>query len=135
MLKKPAFFLDVQTCTGCKTCMVACKDKNDLPLGVRWRRVVEFAGGDWVRLPDGTFNQSVFAYYISVSCNHCREPLCVQNCPSQAISVQAGVGCAAAVINSALGRDGSSCCCVIDSPDSQEDEACGSGNSRKWNCC
>jgi len=61
MLKRPAFFLDVQTCTGCKTCMVACKDKNNLPLGVRWRRVVEFAGGDWVRLPDGAFQQNVFA--------------------------------------------------------------------------
>jgi anaerobic dimethyl sulfoxide reductase subunit B (iron-sulfur subunit) len=89
MLKKPTFFLDVQTCTGCKTCMVACKDKNDLPLGVRWRRVVEFAGGDWVRLPDGTFSQDVFAYYISVSCNHCREPLCAQNCPTQAMNQDA----------------------------------------------
>jgi anaerobic dimethyl sulfoxide reductase subunit B (iron-sulfur subunit) len=90
MLKKPAFFLDVQTCTGCKTCMVACKDRNNLPLGVRWRRVVEFAGGEWVRLPDGTFNQNVFAYYISVSCNHCQEPLCVQGCPSQAMNQDAG---------------------------------------------
>ena len=48
MLKRPAFFLDAQICTGCKTCIIACKDKNDLPMGVRWRRVVEFAGGDWV---------------------------------------------------------------------------------------
>jgi Fe-S-cluster-containing dehydrogenase component len=47
MFKRPAFFLDAQICTGCKTCMIACKDKNGLPMGVRWRRVVEFAGGDW----------------------------------------------------------------------------------------
>jgi len=39
---------------------------------------------------------------------------CAMNCPTQAIAVDAGVGCAAAVINSALGRDNSSCCCVID---------------------
>ena len=28
-------------CTGCKTCMIACKDKNDLPEDVKWRRVTE----------------------------------------------------------------------------------------------
>ncbi len=39
---------------------------------------------------------------------------CAMNCPTQAISVNVGVGCAAAVINSALGRNNSSCCCVID---------------------
>jgi len=35
---------------------------------------------------------------------------CAQNCPTEAITVQAGVGCAAAVINSALGRQGDCCC-------------------------
>ncbi len=89
MLKRPAFFLDVQTCTGCKTCMVACKDKNNLPLGVRWRRVVEFSGGEWTRMPDGTYGQNVFAYYISVSCNHCQDPICVQSCPTTAMNQNA----------------------------------------------
>ena len=85
MMKQPAFFLDTQICTGCKTCMVACRDKHDLPAGVRWRRVVEFVGGEWQHLPDGTFNQNVFAYYLSISCNHCQDPICVQSCPSKAM--------------------------------------------------
>ncbi len=39
---------------------------------------------------------------------------CMTNCPVGALFVQAGVGCAQAVINSALGRGGDSCCCVIE---------------------
>ncbi len=39
---------------------------------------------------------------------------CARNCPTDAVSVQAGVGCAAAVISTALGRGSSSSCCLIE---------------------
>ncbi|MCF8034600.1 MAG: 4Fe-4S binding protein [Desulfarculaceae bacterium] len=44
---------------------------------------------------------------------------CMINCPAGALHVQAGVGCAQAVINSALGRTGDSCCCTIEPRDAQ----------------
>jgi NAD-dependent dihydropyrimidine dehydrogenase PreA subunit len=37
---------------------------------------------------------------------------CAQNCPTGAVTVKSGVGCAAAVINAALGRKKAGCCCV-----------------------
>jgi ferredoxin len=43
---------------------------------------------------------------------------CAQNCPVEAVSVQSGVGCATAVINSLLGRKSDSCCCTIDPKES-----------------
>jgi ferredoxin len=39
---------------------------------------------------------------------------CAMNCPVAAIEVEANVGCARAVINSMLGRQSSSCCCVVE---------------------
>lgn len=43
---------------------------------------------------------------------------CAKNCPAGAIHVVAGVGCAAAVINTVLGRKKDSCCCIIEDADS-----------------
>lgn len=55
--------------------------------------------------------------------NACMEcGACAKNCPADAIFVQAGVGCAQAVINSALGRK-SSCCSLDDYGTS--DNGCG----------
>jgi NAD-dependent dihydropyrimidine dehydrogenase PreA subunit len=39
---------------------------------------------------------------------------CQRNCAFAALSVRAGVGCAHAIINAALGRTGSACCCTIE---------------------
>jgi NAD-dependent dihydropyrimidine dehydrogenase PreA subunit len=47
---------------------------------------------------------------------------CTRNCPEDAIIVQAGVGCAQAVINSALGKT-SSCCNLDDHVTNLSDRA------------
>ncbi len=80
-----AFYFDSSACSGCKACQAACKDKNGLPLGVLWRRVYEVTGGGWTRSGDA-WRSTVFAYNVSVGCNHCRRPICVEVCPAGAYS-------------------------------------------------
>jgi len=54
------FLLDASACSGCKACQAACKDKNQLPLGVLWRRVYEVSGGEW-KQAGPAWNNTVFA--------------------------------------------------------------------------
>ena len=72
-----AFYFDQTRCTGCRTCVVACKDWNDLPTGaVRFRRIDTHEEG---RFPN------VKVSHLSISCNHCRKPTCADACPENAI--------------------------------------------------
>lgn len=84
MLKNPAFYFNSELCTGCKACTIACKDKHNLPVGIQWRRVLEFSGGDWIKVGNA-YEQNVFAYYVSIACNHCENPVCVTGCPTKAM--------------------------------------------------
>lgn len=90
-MKQLGFYVDVSKCTGCKTCAVACKDKNNLEVGRNFRRVAEYAGGEWKQVK-GAWKQNVFAYYTSISCNHCAEAPCTKVCPTGAHAKRAEDG-------------------------------------------
>jgi len=77
--------LDEQKCTGCGMCLEVCPH-NVLEMKGKHAQIIE-----------------------RDACMECGA--CSRNCPAGAISVQSGVGCAAAVINSLLGRNGGECCC------------------------
>jgi anaerobic dimethyl sulfoxide reductase subunit B len=98
-----AFTFDASACSGCKACQEACKDKNNLPVGVMWRRVIEVSGGNWMNVgarsprlgaddingvggpnPYTAWTNNVFAYNLSIACNHCVHPKCAGVCPTDA---------------------------------------------------
>jgi anaerobic dimethyl sulfoxide reductase subunit B (iron-sulfur subunit) len=82
-----AFTFDARACSGCKACQEACKDKNQLPVGVLWRRVIEVTGGEW-QAAGNAWESSVFAYHLSLACNHCTHPKCAGVCPTEAYEVR-----------------------------------------------
>lgn len=47
MTTQYGFYIDSSRCTGCKTCELACKDYKNLTPDVSFRRIYEYAGGDW----------------------------------------------------------------------------------------
>lgn len=88
MAKQMAFYFDASACNGCKACAIACKSKNDLPVGINYRRAIQYGGGEWIANPinkDLMVPSNVFAYAVSSACMHCEDPLCVTGCPAGAL--------------------------------------------------
>ena len=75
---KLGFYFDATMCTGCRTCQVACKDKNRLDVGTLYREVKDYEVGAY---PD------VKWYHLTMSCNHCENPACVAKCPTGAMYI------------------------------------------------
>lgn len=78
-----AFHVDTRFCSGCKSCQLACKDQNNLPVGQLWRRVYEISSGEWVSRGKAWLH-NVIAYNLSISCNHCTKCICEEVCPAEA---------------------------------------------------
>ncbi len=77
-MARKGFYFNQDACVGCRTCQVACKDKNDLEIGTVYRKVDSFETGE---LPTSML------YHLTHSCNHCESPACVANCPTGAMFI------------------------------------------------
>lgn len=76
-MKKFALIIDHESCWGCMTCEVACKQELDVPDGVKLISVTE----DGPRMVDG---RPEFVFRVNV-CRHCDDPPCAAVCPEEAI--------------------------------------------------
>lgn len=89
--KQLGFHINLQNCSGCKACQIACRDRNNSNVGVLWRRVYEISGGDW-QTDGNALVDNTFSYFMSASCQHCTNPACVPVCPTGALHKRAEDG-------------------------------------------
>ncbi len=79
-----AFYLDMERCTGCFACAVACMDQNDLEVTAEptaWRQVFKVESGTY---PEARMR------YVSLACMHCEDAPCLLACPTGAIAREPG---------------------------------------------
>jgi len=92
-----AFYFDQTRCTGCCTCVVACKDWHDVPAGpASWMRVSTIEKGKYPH---------PFVAFLATPCYHCAQPACVPACPVEAISKRQEDGIVVVDQEACLGGD------------------------------
>ncbi len=76
MTEQLGFIFDVNRCSGCMACVVACQDQNDLPGdGPAYRQVSKLEES----------GVAPIVAFLSLSCQHCGDAPCLMVCPTGAI--------------------------------------------------
>ena len=71
-----AFSVDLDACSGCKACVVACHTLNGLEEEESWRRVGVVTSTPSDGLP--------IVRHVTTACHHCEQPGCLAGCPVRA---------------------------------------------------
>lgn len=78
-----AFEVNLDACTGCKACVVACHSLNGLDDNEAWRDVGLLLGGS---------RTNGYQQTVTTACHHCADPGCLNGCPVGAYEKQEDTG-------------------------------------------
>ncbi|MCP4898697.1 MAG: hypothetical protein GY906_17140 [bacterium] len=74
-MSRHSFTLDLNRCTGCSACRLACTIENQIEPARAWRTVYTF---------NSTNDAAIGVHHLSLACNHCEQPSCLKACPAKA---------------------------------------------------
>ncbi len=74
-MKKKSMVIDLDRCTGCLSCELACKTENNIDPGIAYNKVM-------VMGPVGTFPE-LKMYFLPALCQSCKDAPCVSVCPTE----------------------------------------------------
>jgi len=70
-----AMVIDLNRCVGCYSCVAKCKQEHFLPPAMTWSKLLVCETGSY---------PSAVKHAYPVLCNHCKEPACIEACPTGA---------------------------------------------------
>ena len=84
---KKTFLMDVDKCSGCNLCIIACKDEHVGSGYAPWAKPQPDTGHFWIRLHSLERGRvpRVRMTYLPLLCQHCANAPCIKGCPEQAI--------------------------------------------------
>ncbi len=84
-----AIVTDLNRCTGCLACTVACKAINGVEVGSYWIKTLRIGPNP---INEGDTYPNVEMYFLPVQCQHCENPECVKVCPTEASHIDPETG-------------------------------------------
>jgi Fe-S-cluster-containing dehydrogenase component len=108
------FLFDLNQCTGCAACELACSMENDLGWGNSWRKV--YGSQPLEPSTDPRF-------FLSLACNHCEDAPCQDQCPALAFERDAITGALLIQEDKCIGCRYCSWVCPYGAPVFKEDDA------------
>jgi len=102
-----AFEVNLDQCTGCKACVVACHHENGLEEDETWRSVGLLYGGS---------SQYPVMQHITSACHHCLDPACMNGCPVNAYEKDKQTGIVKHLEDQCIGCQYCTFTCAYDVP-------------------
>lgn len=89
-MERKSFYIDVDKCSGCSLCIIACKDEHVANAYAPWTRPQPATGQFWidVKAVERGRTPRVKMDYLPVHCQHCSNAPCIKACPETAIKAR-----------------------------------------------
>lgn len=102
-----AFEVDLDACSGCKSCVAACHAMNGLEDEESWRDVGLLHGGG---------DAEPVLQHVTTACHHCLDPACMHACPVDAYEKDPATGIVKHLDDQCFGCQYCTLACPYDAP-------------------